>query len=128
ADPAEPPADTQYDPATEKEARDPVDDFQAEFEKLQQLDQDWRDNFSATNAPLRSSQEDEEKREFMFNSLTSQTSLQEMLLEQMRMSELNNGQIPIAEMIIGNIDDYGYLKTSVDDLCLSTDIDPGKIE
>src|SRR5262245_29688914 len=31
ADPAEPPADTQFDPATEKENKDPVDDFQAEF-------------------------------------------------------------------------------------------------
>src|SRR6185369_15086579 len=30
ADPAEPPADTQFDPATEKESKDPVDDFQAE--------------------------------------------------------------------------------------------------
>src|SRR5215216_4083709 len=33
-DPAEPPADTQFDPATEKPTTDPVDDFQAEFEKL----------------------------------------------------------------------------------------------
>src|SRR5881628_1623386 len=34
ADLAEPPADTQFDPATEKESKDPVDDFQAEFERL----------------------------------------------------------------------------------------------
>ena len=33
ADPAEPPSDVQFDPATEKETKDPVDDFQAEFEK-----------------------------------------------------------------------------------------------
>src|SRR5262249_23731816 len=29
-DPAEPPPDTQFDPATEKPSTDPVDDFQAE--------------------------------------------------------------------------------------------------
>src|SRR6188474_3359517 len=40
ADPAEPPADTQMDPAADAERKDPVDDFQAEFEKLTQLDQD----------------------------------------------------------------------------------------
>src|SRR5438046_2853813 len=51
---AEPPADTQFDPATEKPSSEPVDEFQAEFEKLQQLDQDWRDNFAATNTPIRS--------------------------------------------------------------------------
>ena len=128
ADPAEPPADVTFDPATEKESKDPVDDFQAEFERLTQLDQDWRDHFAATNAPLRSSQEDEEKREFMFNSLVQGTSLQENLLEQVRLSELNNGEISIAEMIIGNIDDYGYLKATIDELAFSTSVEPERIE
>src|SRR5213592_4211995 len=35
-DPAEPPADVNFDPATEKGTA-PVDDFQAEFERLTQL-------------------------------------------------------------------------------------------
>src|ERR1043166_789939 len=128
ADPAEPPSDVQFDPATEKETRDPVDEFQAEFEKLTQLDQEWRDHFAATNAPLRSSQEDEEKREFMFNSLVQSTSLQESLIEQVRMSELNNGEVSIAEMIVGNIDDYGYLKSGVEELATTTSVDPQRIE
>lgn len=128
ADPAEPPADTQFDPATEKDSKDPVDDFQAEFERLTQMDQEWRDHFSATNVPLRSSEEDEEKREFMFNSIVQGTSLQENLLEQVRLSELNNGECSIAELIIGNIDDHGYLKSSVDELALATSVDPGHIE
>src|SRR5438067_5785936 len=34
ADPTEPPVDVTFDPATEKPATDPVDDFQAEFERL----------------------------------------------------------------------------------------------
>ena len=58
-DPAEPPADCTFDPATEKPSTDPVDDFQAEFEKLTQLDQEWRDHFSQTNLPNRQSAEDE---------------------------------------------------------------------
>ena len=47
-DPTEPPADVTFDPATEKESSEPVDDFQAEFEKLTQLDQEWRDVDMAT--------------------------------------------------------------------------------
>src|SRR6266481_5617276 len=43
-DPAEPPADVNFDPATEKNG-EPADDFQQEFEKLAQLDQEWRDHF-----------------------------------------------------------------------------------
>lgn len=51
-DPAEPPADVTFDPATEK-SNGPVDDFQAEFERLAQLDQEWREHFSQTSMPQR---------------------------------------------------------------------------
>ena len=128
ADPCEPPADVTFDPATEKPTQDPVDDFQAEFERLTQLDQEWRDHFAATNVVQRSSPEDEEKREFMFNSIVQGTSLQENLIEQVRLSELNNGEVSIAEMIIGNIDDYGYLKSPVDELAMTTNVEPERIE
>src|SRR6185369_3374715 len=71
SDPAEPPADVTFDPASEKTNGEPVDDFQAEFEKLVQMDQEWRDHFSQTNVPARASAEDEEKRQFMFDSLVA---------------------------------------------------------
>src|SRR5438046_3070847 len=117
ADPAEPPADLAFDPATEKpEAPAATDDFQAEFEKLAQLDQEWRDHFAQTNIPIRASAEDEERRQFMFDSIVAATSLQEILLEQVRESGLGEDMWPIAEMIIGNIDDYGYLKASLEEL------------
>lgn len=74
ADPAEPPADVTFDPSLEKPGTDPVDDFQAEFEKLAQMDQDWRDQYTQSNAPMRASQEDEERRQFMFDSLVAGTS------------------------------------------------------
>ena len=128
ADPAEPPADLKFDPATEKPANEPVDDFQAEFEKLTQLDQEWRDHFAATSLPPRTSAEDEEKRQFMFDSLTAGTSLQEHLLEQVRLSELSDEDRPIAEMLVGNIDDYGYLKATVEELSFSTSIPAETIE
>ncbi len=112
ADPAEPPADVKYDPATEKPSDAPVDDFQAEFERLSKLDEEWREHFAQTNIPMRQSEEAEERRQFMFDSLVAGTSLQEHLLEQMRLSDLPEDQRPIAEMIIGNIDDYGYLNPS----------------
>src|SRR5437764_262834 len=95
SDPAEPPADTTFDPATQKPSTDPVDDFQAEFERLSQMDQEWRDHFSQTNLPARQSQEDEEKRQFMFDSQVAGTSLQENLLEQIRMSDMAPDQRPI---------------------------------
>jgi RNA polymerase sigma-54 factor len=120
ADPAEPPADLDFDPANEQNAGEPVDDFQAEFERLVQLDQEWRDHFAQTNLPIRASAEEEEKRQFMFDSLVAGTSLQETLLEQVRQSALPEIQWPVAEMLIGNIDEYGYLKATLEELVAST--------
>ena len=118
-DPAEPPADLTFDPATEKPTDAPADDFQAEFEKLAQLDQEWRDHFAQTNVPLRSSAEEDERRQFMFDSITVGTSLQESLMEQMRTSEIGEDEQKIGEAIIGNIDDLGYLKASPEELAMT---------
>jgi RNA polymerase sigma-54 factor len=127
ADPSEPPADLNFESAAEKSASEPVDDFQAEFERLVQLDQEWRDHFAQTNLPMRASAEEEEKRQFMFDSLVAGTSLQEMLLEQVRESTLQEEQWPIAEMLIGNIDEYGYLKATMEELAASTGLPADQI-
>src|SRR5712671_3945693 len=96
---AEPPADLAFDSATDKTSNEPTDDFQAEFDRLVQLDQEWRDHFAQTNFPNRASAEDEERRQFMFDSLVAGTSLQELLLEQVRESSLAENQWPTAEML-----------------------------
>ena len=126
-DPTEPPPDVTFDPATEKATTAPADDFEAEFERLARLDQEWRDHFAQTNAPARQSAEEEERRQFMFDSLTAGTSLQEMLLEQVRTSDIPEDQWPIAEMIVGNIDDHGYLKAAVEELAASANVPPERI-
>jgi RNA polymerase sigma-54 factor len=122
SDLAEPPADVMFDPATEKPSSAPVDDFQREFERLTHLDQEWRDHFAQTNLPMRQGPEAEERRQFMFDSLVAGTSLQETLLEQMRFSDMTEEQRPIAEMIIGNVDDRGYLKESLESLSFTTNV------
>src|SRR6266568_5850031 len=126
ADLSEPPADLTFD-STERSAAEPVDDFQAEFDRLVQLDQEWRDHFTQTNLPVRASAEEEEKRQFMFDSLVAGTSLQETLLEQVRQSTLPHDQWPVAELLIGNIDEYGYFKATVEELSSSTGLSPDKV-
>jgi RNA polymerase sigma-54 factor len=125
---AEPPADVQFDPATEKPSQQPVDDFQAEFERLAQMDQEWRDSFAQTNIPLRRSEEEEERRQYMFDSLVADTSLQETLIDQVRLSELNEDDQKLAELLVGNIDDYGYLVVNVQELVATTGVSPDRLE
>ncbi len=105
----------------------PADDFQEEFDKLVQLDQEWRDQFSASNAPIRASAEDEERRQFMFDSLTAGTSFTQMLMDQARESNLTAEQLSIAELIIGNIDEYGYLKATVEEISVASQLPAGAI-
>jgi RNA polymerase sigma-54 factor len=127
ADSAEPPEDLKFDAAAERVANEPVDDFQAEFEKLVQMDQDWRDHFSQTNTVSRSSAEDEEKREFMFNSITVEASLAQHLMEQVRDTDLNDEDRSIAELLIGNVDDYGFLMATVEELAATINLPADKI-
>lgn len=122
ADPSEPPAELSFDSASENTSPGPADDFDAEFERLVQMDQDWRDHFAQTSTPNRASAEDEERRQFMFDSLVAGTSLQETLLDQVRESSLSADDFPVAEALIGNIDDYGYLKASLDEVAASLNI------
>src|SRR6184192_440720 len=63
----------------------------------------------------------------MFDSLTVGTSLAEFLMEQVRETDLNPEQRAIAEMIIGNIDDYGYLKATVEELSAQNNLAAEKI-
>jgi len=124
---AEPPDDVKFDAATEKPSGEPVDDFQAEFEKLVQMDQQWRDHFSQTNLPGRATAEDEERRQFMFDSITAETSLAQHLMEQLNDTGLSAEERGLAELLIGNIDDYGYLTTTVEELATTANVPVEKI-
>ena len=125
---AEPPSDTQYDPTDESNAGEPVDDFQKEINQLLELDQDWRDHFSSTNLPSRNSRDEDEKRQFMLDSVTTTQSLQDAMLEQARLSDLGEPRFKIAELIIGNIDAAGFLQSSVDELVFSSGSPSGEIQ
>lgn len=122
ADPAEPPPDLQFDPATEKPSDEPVDKFAEDMQKLLKLDEEWREVFAQNNSINRATEEDEERRQHMFDSLTSGTSLQEHLLEQVRFSEITPAQMPVAELLIGNIDERGYLTAKPEELTFSTGV------
>jgi len=144
ADLQEPPSDITYEDSTKDSGEpDPNEAFREEFEKLVQQDQEWRDQYSQTNAPSRHTAEDEEKREFLLNSIVANTSLQEHLMDQLRMSDCPKDLRQIAELVIGNIDERGYLPEKkddhrrfedgrtldvLDDLAFSTGIPKAKIE
>ena len=81
----------QEDPQAEAEAAESQADqeFQEEFEKLAQLDDEWREYFRQTTAVRRVSEEEEERRKHFENSITSEETLQEHLEAQFSLNDLS---------------------------------------
>ncbi len=125
----QPPEGTKVDP-TEESNGEPVDDFSKELERLAEMSEEWRDHFNASQvAPTtRPSEDDDERRQFMMESITSGTSLQDLLMEQSKMSDLDLEEMNVAEEIIGNIDDNGFLQMSVVELVEATECDREVVE
>ena len=99
------------------------DEFQEEFDRLAKLDEEWRDYMAQSASYSGRSSEDEERRQFFFDSLVKEETLQQHLLEQIEISDLEAGDRKIAELIIGNIDDAGFLQSGPEDIAKNTGMD-----
>ncbi len=95
-------------------------DFDKEFEILQKLDDDWRDYFYQNLQNSSYSSDQAEKRQFMLDSLPQTESLQEHLLNQLHLTSMDEASQQIAEMIIGNIGDDGYMSADLTEMAETT--------
>ncbi|MCX7915745.1 MAG: RNA polymerase sigma-54 factor, partial [Verrucomicrobiae bacterium] len=97
-------------------------DFKQEFEVLSKLDEEWREYFAQTSSPRHYTVEQEEQRQHFFDSITEQKSLQQHLVEQLGFVDLSPEERKVAELIIGNINDDGYLLTPLEELAISSGV------
>ncbi|HEY2124960.1 MAG TPA: RNA polymerase factor sigma-54, partial [Chthoniobacterales bacterium] len=98
------------------------DEFKAEFDQLAKLDEEWRDYMAQSSSYSGRSQEQEDKRQFFFDSIATQETLQQHLMGQLNQNSLNADDRKTAELIIGNIDDNGFLQTNPEEMALNTGI------
>ena len=102
------------------------DNFKEEFEKLATLDEEWRDYMaqSGSYSPegFRGSREAKDKRQFFFDSIATQETLQQNLIGQLNQTALNADDRKAAELIIGNIDDNGFLQSTPEEMALNSGI------
>src|SRR3982075_674220 len=113
------------DPAEEKEEPKPSssdEEFKAEFDPLAKLEDEWRDYMAKSSSYSGRSQEAEDKRQFFFDSIATQETLQQHLMGQLNQNVLNAHDRKTAELIIGNIDDNGFLQTKPEEMALNTGI------
>jgi RNA polymerase sigma-54 factor len=115
--PNEPDADERSDADTAADEK-----FKEEFDKLAKLDEEWRDYMAQSSSYSGRSQEAEDKRQFFFDSIATQETLQQHLMGQLNQNVLNAHDRKTAELIIGNIDDNGFLQTTPEEMALNTGI------
>src|SRR5438046_9958356 len=70
----------------------------------------------------RGSPEAKDKRQFFFDSIAVQETLQQHLITQLNQTALNANDRKTAELIIGNIDDNGFLQAKPEEMALNTGI------
>jgi len=105
----------------EAEDKAPKDDtselnFDEEFNRLLQIDEEWKEYFRQSGSYRSYSEEDEEKRRFLESSVVKPETLQENLLNQLGVALLDENEKKICEAIVGDIDDNGYLQSSIEDI------------
>ncbi len=89
-----------------------------EFEILAKLDEDWRDHMANAGGNQPFTSEDAERRQHFFDSLVSETSLQEHLMSQAEMADLTPPVLEALQHLVGSLNDSGLLTASPSDLAL----------
>ena len=111
------------------EARDATLEIKEDGGSLDKLD--WREyleNYSNNWQDNHESEQDDERRQTLENTLTRRTSLEEHLMWQLRMSSLDQNDQIIGAAIIYNLDDDGYLETPIADLAAQLETEPARVE
>src|SRR5947207_9344934 len=108
------------------------ENFKNEFEKLASLDEEWRDymaqSVSSAFDGRRGSKDANEKRQFLFDSIPVQETLQQNLIAQLNQTVLSADDRKTAELIIGNIDDDGFLQSTPEEMALNSGIPQDEFE
>ena len=108
------------------------ENFRDEFEKLASLDEEWRDYMAQSASSnfdgRRGSKEADEKRQFLFDSIPVQETLQQNLVAQLNQTVLSADDRKAAELVIGNIDDDGFLQSTPEEMALNSGIPQNDFE
>ena len=95
-------------------------EFRERYDRLAQLDDDWREYFQQANAGRASGPDAGERHDRLLDSLTRAPSLQEYLLEQLGYADLSPKDRALATTLIGSLNDDGFLNVTVGELAETT--------
>lgn len=98
------------------------EDFDEEFSELSKLDQEWREYLqqSRSNTPRRD--DDNERHQRMMDSIIEPQTLSDCLIQQLNTSDSNSEIRDLAEMLIGSVNEDGFLSQNIEEIALENAI------
>lgn len=105
-------------------------DFQKKLEKLDELDESFKDSFypDLSRKANPDSREEDEKRTYMESLISQEATFFDYLTFQMNMLDLTEEEKKIASEIIGNLNEDGYLTIPLEEIAVSCQKNPGELE
>lgn len=91
---------------------------------LDRLEEDWREHFAESEpTPLKRSSEEDRLKTYLEQSICAAPSLREQLLKEAHHTFETQKELQIAEIVIGYIDEFGFLNTPLAEICLLHDVE-----
>ncbi len=103
-------------------------DFGDDYRILNELNEDWKEFYSQESSNNVFTSDDAERRQHFFDSLVSETSLQEHLLSQAKLTELDEEEMTAIQYLVGSLDDRGFLTTTPSDIALMANLPLKKVQ
>jgi len=112
----------EVEPGTAEVERELDEEFAQDFERLAQMDEEWSEYFRQNRMMHPFSADQEARRQFALDSITGPVSLQEHLMSQLLLADLSSAEFKAGEMLIGSLDDAGYLIGSLESFAQATGV------
>lgn len=109
----------EYQPPEKEESETEVSISDQDLSILNRLEEDWREHFAENEgAPVKRTADEEKLKSYLEQSICADRSLNEQLLIQAHDTFDSPKELEIAEVLIGYIDEFGFLKTPLPEICL----------
>ena len=110
------------------ESSEELDFNEDDYSVLERMSEDMREEYAQESTGQSYTSEDQERRDHFMNSLTTDKSLQQHLIEQAELSDCSEKEHEALLYLIGSLDDHGFLTETISNIALTSRIPYGSVQ
>lgn len=103
-------------------------DIKEEMDIVQKMDEDWSDYFEQQQSMGSYTMEDAARRQHFLDSVVTEVSLQEHIMDQAKLSECGPEEVEAIEYLVGSLDDKGFLTMEVEAIVKGSELRKETVE